>query len=432
MMPFDPAGAWGGVFAAVTGACAGWLLAWITGEWIAAVERDMAADTPRTVDALVHRRTDPLGAWVAVGFLLATLALWWWEVRLRAGLPSAAIGPVASAEVVAGRWLAHVVLLWFLFAATWIDLRFRVIPDWVTVTGLLVGLVAVWAWPTILLPVTTLVPREFAVPLEVPDVLGWAGPLFARRHPVPRATPGMLVAALGMFAAWWWIGTGPDGDAPGAEESRGGAGAVGPRIGEQITSPPSAPRRLPLRWAILVVGFVAIAAAWWWGGPRDAALFSSLTGMAVAGGLVWATRAGASAAMGREAMGMGDVTLMAMVGAWLGWQASVVGCFLGVLVGLVHGVALLVLGRGSELPFGPGLCVGTALTVLAWRAAWRATAASFSEPGRIAAVLAAVVAGTAVSLWVWGAMPERGRRALLVAALVFLGLLVAWVSAMMP
>lgn len=426
MIPFDPAGASGGVCAAAVGAGAGWLLARIAGRWIAAVERELALESGGPPDR--PRASGAAGAWIVGGFLLATLALWWWEVRLRAGLPSESIGPVASPEVVAGRWLAHVALLWFLCAATWTDIRFRVIPDWITVTGVLSGLAAAWAWPTILPPVSTLVAREFAVALEVPDVLGWAGPLFASNPPGPRAPPAMLLGALGIFALWWWIGTGPDGEATPAEDSSD----AGPVDGDRTEGEASAPRREPVRFAILALGLTAIAASWWSGGTHAVGLVSSLVGMAVAGGLVWATRAGASAAMGREAMGMGDVTLMAMVGAWLGWQASVVGFFLGVLVGLGHGVTLLVLGRGNELPFGPALCVGTALAVLGWRAVWRTTADAFAEPGRIAAVLAAVVVGTALSLWVWGSLSTRGRRWFLVAALVILALLVALVSATTP
>ena len=76
------------------------------------------------------------------------------------------------------------------------------------------------------------------------------------------------------------------------------------------------------------------------------------------------TRAGASLALGREAMGLGDVTLMAMIGAWLGWQACVLACFLAVFIGLAHGVTQLVLHRDAELPFGPSLCLGTAVVVV--------------------------------------------------------------------
>ena len=40
--------------------------------------------------------------------------------------------------------------------------------------------------------------------------------------------------------------------------------------------------------------------------------------------------------LGREAMGFGDVTLMAMIGAFLGWQAAVLTFFLGAFFGLAH------------------------------------------------------------------------------------------------
>lgn len=411
--------------AAAVGASAGWLLRRIVGGWLAAVERDVVAGADRTAVAAPHVRPASRSWGVAVAFLLAVIGLWWWEVRLGGGSPAGAAGAVDPA-VLSGRWLAHVALLWFLAAATWTDVRYRVIPDWITVTGLLAGLVSVALRPTILLPVTTLVAREFAVPLEVPDVLGWSGPLFAAR---PDAGPGMLLAAAAMFGVWWWICTGPDRLVL-AEEAAAEGGGAAADAAAPVTD--ASPRGEPGRLAILVAGLAAIGAAWWWGGQPFAGLFSALVGMAVCGGLVWATRAGASMAMRTEAMGMGDVTLMAMVGAWVGWQAGVLGCFLGVLVGLVHGVALMAAGRGNELPFGPGLCAGTALTVAAWRVVWPATAASFAEPWRMAAVLAGVVGGTAVSLWVWGRLQARARRSLLVATIVLLALLLAWISATTP
>lgn len=411
--------------AAAVGASAGWLLLWIVGGWLAAVARDVVAGADRTAVRVPHVRPASPSWRVAVAFLLAVVALWWWEVRLAGGSPAGATGAVAPA-VLWGRWLAHVALLWFLAAATWTDVRYRVIPDWITVTGLLAGLASVTLWPTILLPVTTFVAREFAVPLGVPDVLGWSGPLLVAR---PDAGPGMLLAAATMFGLWWWICTGPDRLvlAEGAPAEGDGAAADA-----AASVPDAAPHGARGRLAILVAGLAAIGAVWWRGGLPFAGLFSALVGMAVCGGLVWATRAGASMAMRTEAMGMGDVTLMSMVGAWIGWQAGVLGCFLGVLVGLVHGLALMATGRGNELPFGPGLCAGTALTVAAWRVVWPASAASFDEPWRMAAVLAAVVGGTAVSLWVWGRLQARARRSLLVATVVVLALLLAWISATTP
>ena len=191
---------------------------------------------------------------------------------------------------------------------------------------------------------------------------------------------------------------------------------------------PSAPAARDRRTLVLLsVGLAAIAAAWWWGGPRFVALLASLAGAAVGGGLVWATRAGASLAMGREAMGLGDVTLMAMVGAWIGWQACVLACFFGVLIGLVHGVSRMALRLGSELPFGPGLCAGVVLVVAAWRTVWGAAGENFAAPLEFAAVAVAVVVGTAVALAVWMALPDRARRPVLAVVLVLLAALVVWV-----
>jgi leader peptidase (prepilin peptidase)/N-methyltransferase len=125
--------------------------------------------------------------------------------------------------------------------------------------------------------------------------------------------------------------------------------------------------------------------------------------------MIWAVRAGASRALGREAMGFGDVTLMAMAGAWLGWQACLLACVLAVFIGLGHGLMQLVRHAESELPFGPSLCLGLAVVVVAWRPLWATAAPQFERPVELAAVVVLVIAMTAITLAVWAQM--RGTAA---------------------
>lgn len=86
--------------------------------------------------------------------------------------------------------------------------------------------------------------------------------------------------------------------------------------------------------------------------------------MAGAGGgagwfLPWLT-----ARLSRGGMGAGDAKLLAMIGAFLGWQGAVAAFFLGAICGAAVGLALFGLGRlrpGEPLPFGPYLALGAAL-----------------------------------------------------------------------
>ena len=71
-------------------------------------------------------------------------------------------------------------------------------------------------------------------------------------------------------------------------------------------------------------------------------------------------------ARGAEGMGLGDVKLLAMVGAFLGWRGALLTLGLGSCAGAVVGIALLATGRGrrdTELPFGVFLALA-ALAVL--------------------------------------------------------------------
>jgi leader peptidase (prepilin peptidase)/N-methyltransferase len=68
----------------------------------------------------------------------------------------------------------------------------------------------------------------------------------------------------------------------------------------------------------------------------------------------------------KDAMGGGDIKMMAMVGGLLGWKSVILTTFLGSLIGSVIGVALIATkGRkaGSKIPFGPYLAIGSVVSL---------------------------------------------------------------------
>jgi leader peptidase (prepilin peptidase)/N-methyltransferase len=84
---------------------------------------------------------------------------------------------------------------------------------------------------------------------------------------------------------------------------------------------------------------------------------SSLSGMLLGGGSLFAVAWGYRLLTGREGMGLGDVKLLAMIGAFIGWQGVLLTIFsasaLGTLAGLVTGK-----GMKMKVPFGPFLSIG--------------------------------------------------------------------------
>jgi leader peptidase (prepilin peptidase)/N-methyltransferase len=107
------------------------------------------------------------------------------------------------------------------------------------------------------------------------------------------------------------------------------------------------------------------------GGPVWPTVGGVLLGYLVGGGIVWATRILGTLGFGKEAMGLGDVHLMAAVGAVIGWRdvtlAFFVAPFFGIVAALVMaGAAALLKGRVRVIPYGPYLCAAT-LVVMVWR-----------------------------------------------------------------
>lgn len=139
---------------------------------------------------------------------------------------------------------------------------------------------------------------------------------------------------------------------------------------------------LLLSWALIALAFIdldhyllpdSITLPVLWAG-----LLASLYGVfvdshasiigAVAGYLsLWVVYKGFKWLTGREGMGYGDFKLLAVLGAWLGWQALPAVILLSSLVGAITGIAMIVLrgrDKNTPIPFGPYLAAAGWITLM--------------------------------------------------------------------
>jgi leader peptidase (prepilin peptidase)/N-methyltransferase len=111
-------------------------------------------------------------------------------------------------------------------------------------------------------------------------------------------------------------------------------------------------------WGGLVIGLLFAAA----GGLS--ALLPAVIGAAVGFGVLWLVGTIGTWALKQEAMGGGDIKMMAMVGAFVGWQGVLLTIFLGALAGTVIFLPLSLIGKKRLVPFGVFLAIGAILTYL--------------------------------------------------------------------
>jgi leader peptidase (prepilin peptidase)/N-methyltransferase len=95
----------------------------------------------------------------------------------------------------------------------------------------------------------------------------------------------------------------------------------------------------------------------------------SMLGYIVGGAFVWGIRIFGSLAFGKEAMGLGDVHLLAGVGAIIGWWDPILIFFIAPFSGILWAIVAALLEKigkqHQEIPYGPHLAVATLVVVFA-------------------------------------------------------------------
>lgn len=325
----------------------------------------------------------PMAVELLCGFGLA--ALYWWEVGCGGLIPQQVAGPLDACQAaVHVRFLCHVLLAGLMIVASLIDIDEKIIPDGITVPGTLMGLLAAALWPGAMLPVAERLAdgRQVLSFIHLTSPNPWPSSLDGYPRPWPLA---------GALACWWiWCF---------ALMPRTWYRRHGLRRAVQLMVARLVRHVHTYRLALMgLLGSAAIAVVWRVGLHHWAGLLSALAGIAAGGGIVWAVRVIGTRALGREAMGFGDVTLMGMIGTYLGWQACLVVFFLAPFAGLLCGVVNLLVRRDGEIPYGPFLCLAALAVIVCWRPLWRAAEPYFGLGWWVPVVILLCLAMMAVLL----------------------------------
>ncbi|MDB5385658.1 MAG: pppA [Planctomycetaceae bacterium] len=213
---------------------------------------------------------------------------------------------LSPTAVMLWRYVYHMILIEALVVATFIDFDLRIIPDGVTLPAMCVGVVG--------------------------------GVVFGQVHLVPvwfqRGDLSNFVSLL--------------------YDIRGGD--------------------MPPAW------LKSLASLWWMSGsgipswcsqyPHLHGLAVSLAGLVIGGGVVWVVRYIGQSVLRQEAMGFGDVVLMAMVGSFLGWQPTVLVFVLAPLMALLAVAGTWLFARQREIPYGPYLSMAALVVIVGWKWIW--------------------------------------------------------------
>lgn len=285
------------------------------------------------------------------------------------------------------QFLAHFVLFTLMTIATFIDFDEQSIPDYVTVPGTVIGLLGA-AFAPAWLPFHVIPNGIEELHAGLPN--GW-----------PLNFDGSYGLGFGLLIVSVWGF---------ALLDRRWIGRYGFSKGVQYFFARMFRNRWLWRSALGVTAGILILVGYSWSqlNPgRWPYVLSSLLGLAFAGGVTWGVRWSASAGLGVEALGFGDVTLMAMIGCYVGWQASLLIFFIAPLVAILFVLIRWIVTGDAATPYGPYLCAAAVLQLVFWDALWTGWAAKLFELGPvIVMIVVACVALMGAMLWIWRLFKE--------------------------
>jgi len=335
-------------------------------------------------------------------FALGLPALYWLEVvkfilNTSPLLPGLRPMGAQFEAALQAQFAIHAVLLAFMAVATFIDIDEQTIPDFVSVPGTLIAILVAALCTSPALP-------SLELDLNIPHAADLVRPL-RFDYPADDAFGGgaflqgwtLLVVGLAIYLAWCFALL--------PRRWRGGAGIskAWRVMWRRIAARPEWMWVLPLA----IAGAMFIFSAWLRGHEAWHGLMSALIGLAVGAGMIWMIRLIGGAALKQEAVGFGDVTLMAMIGAFLGWQAVIIVFFIAPFVGAVFGIVQWLLIRQNVLPYGPFLCLGALITMLFWAPLWNYASAIFEIPWLVPSAIAVCLPLLAGMLYGWRMLKIR-------------------------
>ncbi|MDR2171239.1 MAG: A24 family peptidase [Planctomycetaceae bacterium] len=372
----------------------------------------------------------PLFVELFVGFGL--IFLYYWEVVLNGLLPAAEF--LESPDVKVIRFVFHVFLLTLLLAASLTDLDDFVIPEGLTIFGVVAGLIFVTIFPQVLLPATELyfddnyaeerltsysVPLHFCSPDKV-DVLrdygSGAGQDVKISDPKIVKTAGVnfrnensyydRLVQFFLFTIFWlfWCFSMMD---------RVWYFRLSFRRAFLLFIRNLYRSRTTKYWLLsgvvapilfyVVLFFTNLMSSF-----NCYYLTTSFIGLVAGMWLIWSVRLVAGFVLGVEAMGFGDVVLLGMIGVFVGWQSCVVIFFLAPFAGIVPSLIGLMLGRGRMIPYGPFLSIATLFLIIFWAPIWRAMEpVLFQSSIQVAIAIQILILLLGAILLVWRKIKEK-------------------------
>ncbi len=325
-------------------------------------------------------------------------ALYWFEV-VNAGLWPG--GTLAAPPALAGlyeQFLVHVLLIALMAVATFIDFDEQTIPDEIAVSGTVIGLLLAVIIPTAALPTLCEPEPGFATTHHLVVTSSANAPVWRDGLGGPFSWPvaldqwrglglalaGVWIWCLAIMHKTWTL-------------RRGLLKAIQFAVASIIRG-----KTWLIPLALASVLSLIIGLTWNAGGLRWEALFTAVAGLSFGGGLIWGVRIIGGHALGVEAMGFGDVTLMAMIGSFLGWQPAFLIFFMAPFSALLIAVVQWAVTGDRHIAFGPYLCLSTLILMLGWDRIWTHWARDMFALGWfIPAILVCCLILMGGLLWLW-------------------------------